>query len=250
MDLKNTLTELGLSKNEAAVYLALLEKGMTQAGPLIKATKLHRMLVYNALDNLVHQGLATILHKKNIQLFQATDPATLADHTRRMNDLAKSIIPALRDLQMKKADLVTIRTLVGPEGFRTNLQDVVESAARSKKRQMCIIGSGRDTDFYDIIGDWYKNYTDLLNKHRVKKRLLAPESFSSVFKKKFAAEKRTELRTLPTGAAPSYTRITHEMVTIEIYRPQVIVIQIRNPAIAQDYLNSFELLWRSGKSKK
>jgi len=246
MDIKNALVQLGFSPNEANVYIVLLKLGLTQAGPVIKAVKLHRMLVYNALDRLVDDGLVTVMHRKNIKLFQASDPSAIIDRTKKLDEMAHSLVPKLRNLQLKTEDLVTVRTLVGHEGFITNLQDVIDSASHQKNKEMQIIGGAKDTDFYDAIDGWYKTYTELLEKQGVKKRLLAPTSYSSVFKKKFASEKDTELRTLPVGlSSPTYTRITEEIVSIELYHPKLVIIQIRNKAIARAYLDSFELLWNS-----
>ena len=203
------------------------------------------MLIYNALDSLIGEGLATVTHKKNIRLYQATDPVALIEKARRLHDLAKSAIPQLRKLQQNKGGVVNVRTLVGQEGFQTNLQDVVESASRQQNHTMCIIGGARDTDFYEAVGAGYHNYISLLDKHKVKKRLLAPASYSKIFKKKFATEHGTVLRVLPKGlSSPTYTRITEEMVSIELYHPQIVIIQIHNKAIATAYLDSFELLWK------
>lgn len=246
-ELKQNLNALGLSKNEASVYYALLQSGLSQAGPLVKATKLHRMLVYEALNRLSDMGLVSIVHKKNIKIFHATDPSALIHKTRGLAELAKTVVQELHALQ-KKSDVVSVRTLVGREGFITNLQEVVESAARQKDNTMCIIGGARDSDFYETIGDWYDDYIELLKKHRVKKRLLAPGSFSDIFKKKYSKEQGTELRTVPQGlSSPTYTRITEEMVTIELYYPSIVIIQIQNKAVAQSYLDSFELLWKQAK---
>ncbi len=245
MDTQKALISLGLDKNEAKVYMALLELGLTKAGPIIQTTKLHRMLVYNALDSLITQGLVTELHKNNIKLFQASDPEALTDRTKKLDDLAHSLLPDLRKLQQDKGDVINVRTLIGKEGFQTNLENLIESTAKQTPREICIIGGAKDTDFYDVAGDWYKTYVDLLEKHNVSKRLLAPESYSSEFKKKFTAEKNTELKTSKGLSSPTYTRIAKEMVCIEMYRPQVVIIQIRNPIIAQGYLDSFELLWEN-----
>ncbi len=244
MSLEKSLERLGLQKNTVAVYLALLTQGLSKAGPLIKATQLHRMLVYGALEDLENRGLVTTVHKNNVKMFQATDPSALIDQTKKLNELAQDLLPELRDLQQKQSSVVNVRTLIGREGFRTNLEDIIESAARQKHREICIIGGAKDSDFYDAIEDWYPTYINLLEKKKVSKRLLAPASYSAVFKKKFTAEKNTELRTLSKGlSSPSYTRITKEMVAIEMYHPQLVVIQIRNNTIAQAYLDSFELLW-------
>jgi sugar-specific transcriptional regulator TrmB len=243
-ELKSNLRALGLSKNETTVYLALLRLGVSQAGPLVKATALHRMLVYEALDDLERKGLITVVRKKNIKMFQASDPSVLLEQTRRLTGLAQLLVPELRHIR-KQIDPVEIRTLVGREGYITNLTEVVESARRQKNKLICIIGGARDTDAYDIVGDWYDDYVALLKKKSVKKRLLAPEPFSQEFKKKFVREKNTELCTLPHGlSSPTYTRMTHEMVTIEVLKPSIVIIQIRNKAVARSYLDAFNLLWK------
>ncbi len=248
MNTSKLLENLGLAKNEATVYLALLKCGLTQAGPLVKTTKLHRMLVYNALNRLVDEGLATVIHKKSVQLFQPTDPGVLLEKTKKLSLEAEVVVPELRKLQQQLSDVVNVRTLVGNEGFQTNLTEMIESCALQAKKEMCIIGGAPDVDFYEAVGEWYPTYVHLLEAHRVKKRLIAPESYSHEFQKKFIAEKFAELRIVPTGlSSPTYTRINQEMVSIEMYHPQIVVIQIRNKPIAKSYLDSFELLWKTAK---
>jgi len=245
MDIKKALVELGLSKNASNVYLALLSTGLSQAGPIVKVTKLHRVLVYGALEELQELGLVTVQRKKNIQLFKPADLSVLESRAQRVESLVQSIIPELRKLQSGVGDTVDVRTLVGQEGFRQNLEDVVLSASKQKDKTMRIIGGAKDTDFYKAVGGWYDEYTELLEQKGVKKMLLAPASYSSEFKQKFVEEWGTQLRTLPKGlTSPIYTRITDELVAIEIYEPQLVVIQIRNRAVAQGYKDSFELLWK------
>jgi UDP:flavonoid glycosyltransferase YjiC (YdhE family) len=141
-----------------------------------------------------------------------------------------------------------VRTLIGAEGFQTNLENVIASAARQKNHEIYIIGGAKDLDFYQTAGDWYPTYVKLLEKNNIKKKLLALASFSSEFKKKFVAEKNTELKTVAEGlSSPTYTRITEEMVSIEMYEPQIIVIQIFNKIIARAYMDSFELLWKTAQ---
>ena len=106
MNIEQTLGQIGLNKNETKVYLALLKSGITQAGPLVKATRLHRMLVYNALQKLIDEGLAQTVHKKNIKLFQASDPSILIEKTERLYESAKGIMNDLRKLQDLSQDVV------------------------------------------------------------------------------------------------------------------------------------------------
>lgn len=79
---------------------------------------------------------------------------------------------------------------------------------------------------------------------------IAPAPFSKIFRQKFALEKNTELCTLPHGlSSPTYTRITREMVTIEMLEPSVVIIQIRNKSVARAYLDAFNLLWKQLRKK-
>lgn len=246
MEIRKALVMIGLSKNAAAVYPALLEAGSAQSGVLVRATKFHRMLVYNALDELIDEGLVTVTKKKNIKIFQAADPAVLESRIERLSDVVADVLPRLHELQQRTKTAIDVRTLVGKEGFASNLHDIVLSSSKQKDKTMRIIGGAKDTDFYRAIGDGYSDYVDMLDRGKVKKLLLAPESYSKIFQKKFAEEARTKLRVLPKGlTSPTYTRITDELVAIEIYEPEIIVIQIRNAAIAKAYKESFELLWGS-----
>ena len=54
------LQEIGLTKNETKVYLALIELGSTPAGRLIKKVGMHRGIVYDLIDLLTDKGLPVL----------------------------------------------------------------------------------------------------------------------------------------------------------------------------------------------
>lgn len=248
MELKNALQDLGLTQNESVIYLALLERGLTQAGPLIATSKLHRVLVYTALERLESMGLVSTSKRKNIKLFQPTDPETLIDNTRRAGALAEALVPKLRALSTEQADVVTVRTLIGEDGFVKNLEETVMSAAHQKPNEICIIGGAgsKKSDPFELTGARYPSYVALSQKYNVHKRLLCLKKHASLFTEKYLIYPNNEMRVLSEGlSSPSLTRITSEMVTIEIYQPTITVIQIRSAVVARNYLDSFELLWKA-----
>ncbi|MFH1252927.1 MAG: helix-turn-helix domain-containing protein [Candidatus Uhrbacteria bacterium] len=247
MELQKALQEVGLSKNEATVYLSLLTAGQVTAGPIVRDTKLHRQIVYQALDRLKEMGLVTILVIRGRQHFQTASPRNLQTILDRKREIVKSLVPELLAQQTKSADAVEARVLHGTKAFFDNLQDIVDSATRTD-HLMRIIGGAKDSDFYRVIGDQYNDYVNLLKRTRVKKHLIAPENFSKEFKEKFAKETGNLLRTLATGlTSPTYTRITPEMISIEIYAEEPTIIQIYNKATARGYLEHFNLLWAQSK---
>jgi sugar-specific transcriptional regulator TrmB len=250
MDLKTALVDLGLAKNEAVIYLELLKQGTTQVGPLVKTSKLHRMLVYTALERLKEAGLVTTAKKKNVQFFQAVNPTRLIEQTKRIQSLAESIVPDLQRLQSQVNEAVAVKTFFGREGLITNLTELVESAARQPQREICIMGGagGEGNDPITYTEDWYTEYVKMCKKQQIKKRLLVNPAHRETFAERYEVHQNNKLRTLPVGfSLPMFTRITRDIVSIEIYQPQITVIQIRNEIVAQNYLDSFETLWKLGK---
>ena len=71
------LEALGFYKNEAKVYLALLELGFCTTGPLIKKTGLHRNIVYESLDKLISHGLVSSTMQRGKKHFRTLSPARI-----------------------------------------------------------------------------------------------------------------------------------------------------------------------------
>jgi sugar-specific transcriptional regulator TrmB len=96
------LIELGLARNEAKVYLALLDLGPTTTGPLIKKTKLYRVIIYDTLEKLLQQGLVNYSMKKNVKHFEAEKPTQILEIIKNKEILAKSVVNNLQKLQSNK----------------------------------------------------------------------------------------------------------------------------------------------------
>src|SRR3989344_2637700 len=102
MELTDQLQEIGLLKNEARVYSALLELGETTTEPIKKKTGITAAKVYETLYRLIGRGLVrfSVVNKK--KHFQAVDPERLLDiiqeEQKRIDakkTSIKSLIPSL-----------------------------------------------------------------------------------------------------------------------------------------------------------
>ena len=60
----DTLFEVGLSVNEAKVYLALLEKGISQVGEIVTLSEVPQQRMYYVLDKLMNKGLCSLIPGK------------------------------------------------------------------------------------------------------------------------------------------------------------------------------------------
>ncbi len=93
MELKEKLEEFGLSKREAEVYVALLQKKEFTAPELTKITTITRTKIYEHLQNLVHKGLCNENNKNGQKIYKAVSPKIV------LKDIIKNYE---QDLERKK----------------------------------------------------------------------------------------------------------------------------------------------------
>src|SRR3989338_39950 len=100
------LEQLGLTKNQSAVYLALLKLGSTTAQSIIKESGLHRSRVYDSLERLEDLGLVSFVVKDFKKYFQAANPEKLLDYIDEKKEIVNQILPELKKLEgMKKEEI-------------------------------------------------------------------------------------------------------------------------------------------------
>lgn len=67
------LKKLGLTDGEARVYQALLKKGSSTVGPIVKESGVAYSNIYEILERLINKGLVTYIIKEKTKYFQATN---------------------------------------------------------------------------------------------------------------------------------------------------------------------------------
>ena len=90
------LQEIGLSKTESKVYLALLELGSALAGKITKKSGINRTNVYDALERLIEKGLVTYIIQANRKVFEPVDPNKLQEILKEKQDKLDSLMPELQ----------------------------------------------------------------------------------------------------------------------------------------------------------
>ncbi|MBI2445193.1 helix-turn-helix domain-containing protein [Candidatus Micrarchaeota archaeon] len=95
----DALRGLGLTENETAAYVGLLESGPTTAGPLAGKTGLHRSRAYAALERLLEKGLVSTIVRNARHYYQALPPETLLDVVEEKRRRIEAVVPALNAIR-------------------------------------------------------------------------------------------------------------------------------------------------------
>jgi Sugar-specific transcriptional regulator TrmB len=125
-DLHGQLCVLGLSCDEATIYLELL-KGPTTHLKLAQATGINRTKIYRLADELENRSLVTKRVDDRGMALVATDPSTLEvelvtqrEVLARKYAVFQSLLPQLENIRTRSAGF-TVHTYVGEKGFKQML---------------------------------------------------------------------------------------------------------------------------------
>jgi len=233
--MKEELGKIGLSNQEAEIYLELLKEKNQTAWFLASKTKINRSVVYSVLESLLDKGLVNYVLLNGTKTFSANSPKALQEFIKQKEEILKELMPKLNLIEEKKKDIVTVEVFQGINGGLTLLKDIINSEKE-------YVAFGEDKPFQNIFGTLAEQYVRQLKERRIKERLLVPEG------QKVLSGKYTEVRYLPQGTKiPSYTAIYGNKVAIGIFQEPLYVILIKSSDLALSYKNIFEQLWKIAK---
>jgi len=233
------LHNIGLSKNETRIYLALLELGPSFMGQVCGKTKIHRRNVYDSIEMLKDKGFvsSTIINNRNS--FEAVNPNRILDVLEEKKTDIQTILPQLLLKQNNKSS--TVRVYTGLRGRKVIFEDKL-----NHKEEQLVLGahepSKRSSSFIE-------NY----HKRRIKRGIHLKMLFIKNDKeavKRFNKYKFVQARILPDKfsspiAINVYGNKTAILLGSETLEP--ISILIEDEGLSNNYKTYFKLLWEISK---
>lgn len=247
------LQKLGLGKYESEIYLTLLKLGESPAKPIIEETKLHRQIIYDALDKLIEKGFVSYVLQAKRKYFQASSPKKfleLFDEQEKELEDKKSefdkLLPQLEKLNMFSNENQEATTYKGEKGIRTLINDMLEDP----KQEVSIIGASdfKVETLQKQLDIQFPRYHNIRIKQKQKLNIL----FSTEMKSRaieLNKKSYTQSKVLPKEFTSNMsTNIYGNKVSIILWGPQPFGILIKSKEIAKGQKRYFDLLWKMGKS--
>ena len=244
MDEEIALEQLGLTRIEAEVYIALLKIGSTTTGPLVKASELHRATVYDVLKRLMEKGLVNYIIKEKTKYFIPASPNRIKDylHEKEKDIEAKEKeldkeLPLLLKVYNSKLNKNNSFLFKGLKGIQVAIFQALESL--NKDDEVLAMGLvSRKDEKYNIL--WEKWHNERVSK-KVKCRAIFSEKgeYYNILKKmKLMDIKIIEELTL------SPIDIIGDKVLIFTYGEEPSCLYIENKEIAESFNSFFETMWK------
>jgi len=248
--MKNSLKNIGLTNNEVMVYEILLEIGLTTTKAVIEKTRLHRQLVYNALESLIEKGLVSYVIQANKKHFKANNPDALLSilevEKQNMVEKEKEIKKLISHLKTKQVKIEKQEATIfqGNKGIKSLLDDMIKEG-----KEILTIGAS------DIKAKAFKYHLQfnlpLFHKIREKKRISYRILLSEDMKqrvKELNKLKHTKAKVLPKEfTSNSSTNIYRDKVSTIMWGEEPFGFLIKSKNITNAQRKHFELLWKTAK---
>jgi len=248
------LIKIGLSENEAKVYLALLELGSGTAQQIAQKANVGRPTTYVQLENLMKIGLVSSFEKETTSgtektLFRAEDPEHLKNVVEKINRAAKArkdalskALPELGNLFAAKGERPRVRFFEGMGGIKAIQNEFLKTANK------LIEGITSWDDVLQLLPAHQKTYRPKRIKKGIKTRMIYTSSRGSILKKEDATALR-ESYLVPADAFPikADVAVSGNMVSLVVFKEKPFGIIIENKHIAETMRSLLRLAVESAK---
>jgi sugar-specific transcriptional regulator TrmB len=241
MNLSEKLVQLGLSKNVARVYEALIELGQSKASAIIKQTGLHRNIVYESLDELTQRKLAFKSSKGNVALFQLSDANSLVSQAQSQLSLAQEVTQHINSTRDRANS--EIKIYEGISGLRAHRDRVFEEIGENPDGdELLVLGENAESE--DMLYEsFWKDDDEKRADKKIPLRILYSHGNKEVMKQ-VDESPYSQARFLPQEIQnPTMVDIWKDNIGIMTYDNDPLLISIKNQKLASSFREYFETLW-------
>jgi HTH-type transcriptional regulator, sugar sensing transcriptional regulator len=245
------LLEIGFSRKESNVYLALLELGPSTASQISRKAGINRTTSYDILESLAYGGLVNPIGEAKIKKYSAENPSKVLkflenkiNKFRDQHEKAKQLLPQLLSIYNIK-EKPKVRFYEGNEGMKEAFEDTLNA-----KGEILAYAVGEDM-FKALSEKYFKSYFKKRVLRGIKVRVIAPDTPES---KAVSANDQKEMReSLLVPKDKFYfsieMNIYNNKIMIASWKEKFAII-VESEEISSAQKKIFELSWEGAKILK
>jgi len=237
MELKE-LEKIGLTTNEAKIFIALLELGQAQAGKISKQSQINRTTTYDSLDRLIEKGLVTYTIQANKKLFKPVPPQTLLDQQKEKQKAIEQLLPELNTIFKKSKDREESDIYKGRKGIKSILNNIL-----NYKEYISFGSSGK---FLEIMKHDFTIFQKRKKQLNIKAKVILAESAKNTEQVKTAHAQFKYIK--DEFFSPTTTFVYGNKTAIIIWGQIPTATLITSKEVATSYKNYFNILWQTAKA--
>ncbi len=171
--INETLSYLGLSRNQTELYLGLLRSGPATVTETARNLNTSRQALYLLLPDLLDRGLIKEVSQGKRPYYQALPPSQLLTLVEDLKDRIENIVPSLTNIQAIPAEVPLVTVYDTPLSMREWYRHFMDTAQTDD--DFFLYSSGNLENWYKLDEKFYHEYLESQVNIGVKVRCLLPE---------------------------------------------------------------------------
>lgn len=236
------LKDIGLSEDEANVYLSTLSLGETSVLKIARATNIKRTTIYGIIDSLKEKGLMRIELRGLKQFYAAENPEKLEIMLeRRKNDFSR-ILPEFQALYNLKGGESVIKYYTGLSA----MHDIYRASLKEIRPHEDYLVITNQEKWFNLDPKFSLSYIEERALLPIKTRMIFQDSPLAREHKKIERNYNEEIKFFPpeTQLNVDTVLLPNKLITLELTPPYMTVV-IENKSIVTLHKEMFEAIWRS-----
>lgn len=231
---KEILKEIGLSDNEAGIYLILLDLGEATIYEISNYSKISRPNIYDIIKKLKEKGLVSEISKNNRIFVKPNSPKIISSILKNKEKDFLEILPTLNKKYSSSQVKPIIEIFQGPEGLKTLMNDML----KVKKEILIFNGASKDYILKTIPDFYLRRFLNEKKKLKIKTKILYSKNIEPIKGPYYTLKK------LPDTVLSCVSYWTYgDRVAIGIWSDQLIIIRIISEDVAKTYREGIKLVW-------
>jgi sugar-specific transcriptional regulator TrmB len=245
------LEDIGLSRGESKVYLALLNLGTTTTGPISKKSGVSASKVYKILDKLSVKGLVSYVLIGKTKNYSASNPESILNIVKEKEsklqkdaDEFLKILPELRkeiDFSRSKA---RVEVYEGYKGLTSVFDEIPGTLKKGETLYTLGIPNLANGPLQRYLVHFYK----LLGKNGIKSKAIYNENARATATER--KNKYSEFKFMPKGIiTPAIISVYKDRTIINIRseKEQTFLFVIYSKETADSFKQYFNIMWNIAK---
>lgn len=227
--------ELGLTRTEATIYLALLKKGSSTAYRISKEAQLYKANTYQAIEALIKKNLVVKEVVNNKQLLHAVQPEEFVNNLDRQKEKIQFLLPHIERAFQDESEGVSV--FQGINAFMNLLYDLLK-----QKEHIYVF------DIPNYVPQLVRIHIAKFHKERIKHKVKMYHIYDYNAEDRIKYLNKIKLTYAKQGKQNRFSLVstlTCGNTTLIInWKKGLKVVKIIDKDIAETYKNQFDVLWK------
>ncbi|MBT4174967.1 hypothetical protein HOE07_04795 [archaeon] len=247
MDLEKNLVEIGLTQQEAKIYLITLKLGIAKASQISQKAKIQRGAAYYILKLLKEKGFLIESIKSGVKYYSAINPTRIVEiieeERKRKLSQIKAILPELKEMKETAIEKPQVEIYEGYEGFKTIFSRLIEEPGQEFNAYL-------SANILDYLPHFHEQFRKRRSKKRIRIKTITEKTprLKEIQRLDKKENRETKfLNQLFKDTEGLFYVLKDSVIFIRANKKEQTGLYIKDKNLASLHKNIFDQLWKQAK---